>query len=324
MKKTILAALFGILLTSIFVDDVLIGQEYIIQAGDKLKITFWQQPNLNSDVTVSHEGTIELPVIGRIRAAGLSPRQLSDNIVEQMSRYRINITQASVTLTEYQRNKIYVNGQVAVPGAYSFEVIPNLWKIIQEAGGPIETADLKRVTVIRPKPRGNVIVVDLTKFFENGDLSQLPSVYGGDTIYVPAIPVVGGTGESGLPTPQASPFLSKNEIYLVGEVVRPGRYNFEEDLSLLDALIMAGGPTPTAKLSDVRVLKRLAVGNNSLMKIDLDKYLSESEPKPLRLHPGDTIYVPRKINALSFIFTTLVIPVVTGAGVFLVVDAVRR
>jgi len=304
------------------ITEPVLGQEYVIQSGDKINVTFWQQPDLNTLARVSHNGTIDLPVIGRIKAAGLTPSQLSENIVEQMSHYRINITQASVVLTEYQRNKVYVTGQVASPGPYSFEVIPHLWKILQEAGGPLETADLKRVTIIRPGQKENIIVTDLTQFFERGDFSQLPRIYGGDTIHVPSIPVTGGTG--GESPPGQSPFLSKNDIYLVGEVASPGRYNFEKDLSLLDALIMAGGPTPDAKLSDVRILKRLKFGNSSVMKINLDKYLSTSEPVPLRLHPGDTVYVPRRASALSFIVNNLLLPIATSTIIFLIIGTARR
>ncbi len=296
------------------------GQEYVIQAGDKLNVTFWQQPDLNTEATVSYTGMIDLPVIGRIRAAGNTPSQLSEKIVGQMSHYRINITQASVVLTEYQRNKVYVTGQVGAPGPYSFEVVPNLWKILQEAGGPLETADLKRVTIIRPGQKNNIMAIDLTAFFENGDINTLPTIYGGDTINVPGIPITSGSEAS---TGQ-SPFLSKNEIYLMGEVASPGRYNFEKDLSLLDALVMAGGTTQSAKLSDIRLLKRLKFGNTTLMKINLNDYLTKSEPRPLRLHPGDTIYVPRKAGAMSFILTRLLIPIATSVSILLVVNTIRR
>ena len=59
------------------------------------------------------------------------------------------------------------------------------------------------------------------------------------------------------------------------------------------------------------------------MKIDLQKYLTRAEPRPFLLMPGDTIFVPRKRGAMSFIFTTILLPVFTAVSVLLVVQAIR-
>lgn len=300
---------------------LLFSQQYVIQAGDELNITFWQRPELNTSATVSHDGTIELPIIGRIKAQGLTPSGLSERIVEQISRYRIDVTQAAVAVTEYQSNKIYVTGQVASPGGYSFEVIPNLWKILQEAGGPLETAELDKVTIIRAgKNAGKIIQVDLTKYFEEGDVSKLPKLYGGDSIHVPGITPAGPGGSV---SARSSPFLAKNEIFILGEVASPGRYDFEKDLNLLDALILAGGPTTAAKLSNVKVFKRWEK-YAGMVKIDLKDYLNSSDPAPLFLHPGDTIYVPRKANTSQFILTNVLVPITTSALVFILIDVTVR
>lgn len=296
----------------------LFAQQYVIHAGDKLEITFWQEPELNTTTTVGRDGMIELPVIGRIKAAGLTTSELSEQIVDQISRYRIKVTQATVVVTEYQGNKIYITGQVGAPGTLSFEVIPNLWRALQEAGGLSETADLERVTIIRGgEESGDVIQVDLTEFLDQGDPAMLPKLRGGDTIHVPRIPSV----RSGSDTP-SSPFVSKNEIYILGEVASPGRYNLEKNVDLLDALILAGGPTNSARLSDVKVLKRWQ-GSTGMMVIDLKHYLNHSEPGPPPLAAGDTIFVPRKGGAASFILTRILIPVITSATVFLLVNTIR-
>lgn len=297
---------------------VIFGQEYKIQIGDKLNITFWQEPDLNTLATVSPEGTIELPIVGKLKAVGLTPSELSKRIVDQISRFRINVTQASVVVLEYQGNKVYVTGHVGSPGPYSFPVIPNLWKILQEAGGLLESADLEHITIIRGgEQQGKIVEVDLTKYLEQGKISELPPVYGGDTIHVPGLP------QTSTSSPMASPFIPKNEIYIVGEVASPGRYNFEKNLTLLDALILAGGPTPAAKLSDVKIIKRWS-DKSGLVKINLKEYLNNAEPEVLLLEAGDTIYVPKKANVASFVFSRVLLPVATSAAVFLIVDVLRR
>ncbi|MCH9007750.1 polysaccharide biosynthesis/export family protein [candidate division KSB1 bacterium] len=313
MTKALLSAVVVGLLTS-----SMQAQQYVIQLGDRLDVSFWQEPGLNTVVTVGSDGKIDLPVLGRIRAAGLTTSQFSEKIVEQISRYRINITQASVVVVEYKGNKIYVTGQVGSPGTYSFESIPDLWRVLQEAGGLLETADLSRVTLITAEGKtGKITRVDLNSYFQEGEVSRLPELHGGETIYVPTRPSV----RAGADAP-SSPFSSRKEVYIFGEVASPGRYNLEEDVNIVDALVLAGGPTPSAKLSEVKVLKRWA-GGTSIVKIDLQKYLTRAEPRPFLLMPGDTIFVPRKREAMSFIFTTILLPVFTAVSVLLVVQAIR-
>ena len=300
--------------------ESLFSQQYVIQKGDKLTITFWQEPELNTTTVVGQDGRLELPVIGQIQAAGLTSSQLSGRIVEQISRYRIKITQASVVITEFQSNKVYITGEVGSPGTYSFEVIPNLWRTLQEAGGLLASADLEKVAIIRGgEDTGAVIQVDVTKYFEQGELANLPKLQGGDTVHVPRVASV----RSGNDAP-SSPFVSKNEIYIAGEVASPGRYNLEANTDVLEALILAGGPTASADLSDVKVLTRWQ-GKNGMVKVDLKKYLDNSEPMPVALKPGDRIFVPRKASSgvPVFIVTNILVPVITSATVLLLINSIR-
>ena len=144
--KAPLAVLFLIFLCP---GSPLYAQNYFIQKGDLLGITFWQEPDLSTAVTVGQNGNVNLPVIGRMRAAGMTSLQLGEKIVEDISRYRINITQVSVTVRDYEGNKVFLTGHVGSPGPLSFEVMPNLWRILQEAGGLLETADLSRISIVR-------------------------------------------------------------------------------------------------------------------------------------------------------------------------------
>jgi len=300
----------------------LLAQEYKIQVRDRLSVTFWQEPDLNTEVVVSQNGTIDLPVVGRTLVVGLSAPEISDKIIEEISRYRINITQVSVRISQYEGNKIYVTGQVGAPGTYSFEVIPNLWRILQEAGGLLETADLQQITVVRgSETGGNIITVDLTEYFEKGELSRLPALHGGDTIHVPASALAAGTGGPG-GTATSSPFTARNEIYVFGAVVTPGRYALEKDIDLLDAIVLAGGPTDNAKLSEVKIVSEVDQ-TEGIIRVDLNRFLSHAYPGPPRLSPGDTIYIPRKANPVTFLLSRVLLPIVTSASVFLVVNAVR-
>jgi len=183
MKRLILYYTF-IIANLIIFTGFASAQEYKIGPEDVLSVTFWQEPQLNTNVRVNQNGTIVLPVIGTITAAGLTPNELAAKIVRRISVFNRNISQASVLVTQYESNKVYVTGSVQNPGKYSFEVIPDLWKIILEAGGPTETAKLDQVKIIRGGDEaGDISNVDLSEFLKRGDLSKLPPVYPGDTLY---------------------------------------------------------------------------------------------------------------------------------------------
>ncbi len=310
--------LWAVLLFAFFLPAQLLAQPYRIQPGDRLFVAFWQEPDLNTEVVVSQDGTIDLPVVGRSYVVGFTTAEISEKIIEEISRYRINITQVSVNVKQYEGNKIYVTGQVGVPGTYSFEVIPSLWRILQEAGGLLETANVEQITVIRSgDTRGDIIPVDLTRYFERGDVALLPVLHGGDTIHVPANTAPGQSAPA-----TSSPFTPRNEIYIFGAVATPGRYTLEKNVNLLDAIVLAGGPTDNAKLSEVKILNEQD-RSSGIMQVDLNRFLKRSFPGPPRLNPGDTVFIPKKANPVSFLLSRVVLPVVTSASVFLIANSLR-
>jgi polysaccharide export outer membrane protein len=179
--------LFGVMLSLLvlFGAQNIWGEEYIIGTEDVLSITFWQEPDLNTRAKVRKDGMITLPIIGEVKAEGLSPKKLSQSILEKISLYNANISQATVEVEEYNHRKIYVQGEVRSPGAFGFETIPDLWGAIREAGGPTEFADLNSVSIIRGDGDSEVQVVDLEASLKAGSLKGLPKLKPKDTIWIP-------------------------------------------------------------------------------------------------------------------------------------------
>ena len=298
MKRLLLFIIVVVAFYSLWIEGAF-AQEYKIGPEDVLSITFWQQPQLNTNVLVSQNGTIVLPVIGSITAAGLTPTELGRKIVEKISIFNRNISQASVVVTQYGSKKVYVTGHALRPGKYAFEVIPDLWKIILEAGGPSETAMLTQVKIIRGGvDAGETVTVDLTEFLEDGDLSKLPKVYTGDTIKIPGISVTNTEAGTQSPGGVTETQIEEDTIYIYGQVVRPGGYRFTRNMDLLEAIIIAGGPSSSAKLSEVKVITR---GNpySSVAIVDLEQYAKTGNPAPFLLNPGDTIFIPTQKALMS-------------------------
>lgn len=293
MRSLILYMLNLILVLILFAGSV-VAQEYKIGSEDVLSITFWQQPQLNTNVRVNQDGTIALPVIGSITAADLTPTELATKIVGKISLFNRNISQASVVVTQYGSKKVYVNGYVMQPGKYTFEVIPDLWKIILEAGGPAETAKLDQVKIIRGgKESGKTQTVDLTEFLSEGNFSRLPPVYPGDTIQIPGVSPQAAGAEGSAVGGITSAQVNEDVVYIYGQVARPGGYQFTRNLGVLEAVIIAGGPTPLAKLDEVKIIMK---GDRyaTIATINLETYSKQGTPASFLLNPGDTIFIPEK------------------------------
>ncbi len=296
------------------------SQEYRIGPEDLLSISYWQQPDLNSNLKVRQDGKISLPVIGEIVAAGLTTAELSKKIVEKISFYNKSISQATVVILEYNSQKVFVQGQVNRPGKYSFESIPNLWEVITEAGGPAEGADLSAVKIIRGGDEaGKTLRVNLAQALEKGDFTKLPKLKIGDTVEIPRS-ILSLGGERGIPSPS---FTGRNVYYIYGQVTRPNVYPLEGEIDLLDAIVLAGGPTPNANMKNVKVLIKGAT-YSSVVEINLEDFSSKGRPSRLLIHPEDTIVIPTKGGGFlsrAWRFSRDLVPLSTAIiGLYLLVD----
>ena len=223
-----------------------------------------------------------------MQAAGLTTSELESKIVKQMSRYNKAISQSVVRVTSYGYQKVYITGQILHPGKYTFEEIPDLWTIINEAGGITETGDLTRVMIIRGGDlAGEVSVINVAEMVASGRMNSLPKIRAGDTIEISRSP-------AGLPArtlsdqPQA-----KNIFYVMGAVNTPGALTLESNTDVLDALALAGGPAENADIKEVTVVSKDGA-NTQMVKINLEKYITTGITGRYMVRPEDNIIVASK------------------------------
>jgi polysaccharide export outer membrane protein len=292
-----------------------IALEYLIGPDDVLRVSFWQAPDLDTVSRVRQDGRISLPVVGEVQAVGLTLSQLEERIVEQISIYNKEISQARVEVVEYNSQRIFITGEVYRPGKYTFEFIPNLWEVIREAGGPRERAMLSEVTIIRADQKaGEKITVNLSQALESGDLSTLPMLKPGDTVIVPGLPA-----ES---TGTTMDMLGRSVIFIYGQIARPGVYPIDENSTLLQAIAQAGGPAEGADLKNVRVIIRQG-RRSAVTKVDIEKHTRLGVPSDFALHPGDTVVVPKRSGLWRGVWSgmTQIVTVTSGLfGIIYVID----
>ncbi|MGB8658703.1 MAG: polysaccharide biosynthesis/export family protein [Candidatus Zixiibacteriota bacterium] len=298
------------------------SQEYVIGVDDGLSVSFWQQPQLNVSVKVGENGCISLPIIGEIEASGMTKKQLAEEIASRISLYDPTISQATVLVSDYGSQRVYVQGEVLHPGKYSFESIPGLWELLGEAGGPTEHADLSSVTIIRVGTEEKMITVDLDRCLKSGELSQLPQLKPKDIINIPPSAL---SSTSSRPIPIS---IKKGGVYyLWGEVISPGAYPFESQIDLMEAISLAGGPTSMANLKKVKLITR-EKDQDVISLINVDQYLRKGTRPSFVMGFNDIIIVPtKKPGTLSQTWGVLreaVTVAGAGASIYLLVHTLKK
>ncbi|PJA28867.1 MAG: hypothetical protein CO189_03875 [candidate division Zixibacteria bacterium CG_4_9_14_3_um_filter_46_8] len=284
------------------------AQDYQIGSDDVLVISFWQQPDLNNTVTVRQDGKITMPIIGEIIASGLTASQLASRIVEKMSFYSPNISQATVVVSGFNSRRVFVTGQVTSPGRLSFEVFPNLWEAIKQAGGPTEAADLSRVRIIRGDS-GKIENIDLDNYLQKGNSSGIPLLSNNDNVDVPRYAL--STEERIIP----HDFEGRKVCFIYGAVARPGPLNLDSGMDVLEAIVLAGGPLPDAKLSNVRIIRKVNEFGE-VTKVNIDRYSKYGQPPRIQLKSEDTVVVPRGRSFWGGFVSTMrdVLPIVVATS----------
>ena len=237
--------------------------------GDILEIAVWGYPDLTRQAAIGPDGKIVLPLIGAISTSGVTVERLTALITRAYAAFIVD-PHVMVTIREFRKIHASVLGQIAHPGAYDFPLGTRLIDLVAAGGGPTEAAALKEAQFFR---RGQPsVLVDLTRLMA-GEPELNVLLDGGETLVVPEDLV--------------------DFVTVQGEVVRPGRYRLKGDMHVLDALMLAGGLTERASVTQAS-LTRESAETEPLFLDDL--LLRQQMGRNVRLHPGDILSIPEELN----------------------------
>jgi polysaccharide biosynthesis/export protein len=244
--------------------------ELAIGEGDLLQITLYGIADFNQQVRVTPGGDISLPMIGTVHVKGLSSKQAETLIEKDLREGRFfNNPQVTVLQKEFATQGISVLGEVQHPGVYPVLGARKLFDMISVAGGTTPRAGREFLISHRDHPDDAYKVVvskdDEKQMEANGN------VIPGDTIVVTKAPIV----------------------YVVGDVRLPGGFIVDKGtgLSILQALALAQGATPTASLNNCKLIHKTPEGAKET-PIRLKKIL-EGKAEDVNLQADDILFVPR-------------------------------
>ena len=183
-------------------------------------------------------------------------------------------------------------GAVIRPARYEWSPEMSLLDLLGEAGGPNQRADIAHMQIVRARGDGKAITFDLSNFLATGgDVSKLPKIQAGDIVRIPELP------ESPIDNKAKWVQMAKEDvIYIMGQVAIPGRYAFNKNMTFLDILTAANGPTQTADLRNVRVSHRGLPGSK-VTQVNMAQYFATGDDSLLpKVRTGDVIFVPDRSN----------------------------
>jgi polysaccharide export outer membrane protein len=247
-----------------------VENEYLLGPRDKIAITVHNQPDLGTVLTISRDGTITLPMLGEIRAAGLSPAALANQLEEILGRSYLVDPQVDVGVEQFNSQWVMITGEVVLPGRIILRGGTRLKEVLSDAGGFRETSG-QRITISRPVADEaddfETIVIERREF-EAG--LKNPVLEHGDIVDVPRAAY----------------------CYIHGEVRSPGRIPIERETTLLKAITLVGGLNEWADRKNVRILSGDDPGAEEVV-VNLKKIQAGKAPDPV-LKGGEVVVIKRR------------------------------
>lgn len=242
--------------------------DYVLGIDDELEITVANHDTLNRSVIVRPDGKVSFPPVGELQATGRTAGKLAAEIQKKLE-VTLNNARVLVLLKVSNSRRARVLGAVAKPGAYAIKPGWRVMDLVAVAEG---------LTTKPARIQGRVIRKGAEIPFAVRDAAAAPQ----SAANVPLLP-------DDLVMLDATDY--RNAIHVVGQVVKPGAFDLEEDLNPISLLAQAGGVLPTAALRSAHVLRQ-----SQQIPLDLQMVLVDGKRDPavtnFAFQPGDVLVIP--------------------------------
>ena len=247
------------------------SKDYILGAGDLVKISVYGSPDLLTEARLTAAGSITFPLIGEVILGGASPAVSEKKIADALENGGfVKKAQVNLVVVQFQSQFVSVLGDVYKPGKYPLDRPSTLSDLLAMAGGSTPNGS-DMITLIRNKDgKTTKQEFDLRDLISNANPASNPKLMHDDIVYV-----------------------NGREVSVLGQVNRPGKYSVASGVrTVLDFLSQAGGVSAAGADNIIVMAKR----NGTLVKqeIDVDQLYRKGDTSfNFELTDGDSIYVPR-------------------------------
>lgn len=267
------------------------GVSYALGPEDQISIHVVDLEDVSDKpVRIDPNGFIELPLVGRIHAAGQTVEQLRGALAARLAKY-IDSPQITIGVLDYRGQPVSVLGAVNTPGLHQLQGPKRLLDVISLAGGLRPDAG-SQVTITRQMKWGSLPLAGART-----DASGGYSIAG-----LRLDDLTSGRDPAANIEVRANDVISVSRadiVYVVGEVKKAGGFslNSQDSISVLRALSLAEGLTRDAQPKKARILRRSASGVQSTeVAVDVKDLLAGRAADP-QLHADDVLFIPNNVPA---------------------------
>jgi polysaccharide export outer membrane protein len=238
-------------------------------SGDLLEVSVYNVPELSTKARVGTSGDVYLPLIDYVHVGDLTVEEAQALIQKRLEDGGfVRNPHVTIFLDESASQGVTIIGEVSKPGIYPDLGDRRLYDLISAAGGFAPAAG-RKISIIRQHNQNSPIVVDLPRNLAEDLQENNIEIQPGDTITVPRAPI----------------------IYVVGDVGHPAGLLVDNgNLTVLQALALAGGPNHTAKMGGVCIIRKGPAGMTET-KVPLKRMLEAKAPD-VDLQADDILFVP--------------------------------
>ena len=260
--------------------------EYVLGPGDEIVLHVTDVEEVtDKPIRIDPGGFIDLPMAGRVEAAGLSPSQLQSELVKRFGKY-VTTPEVSVNVAESSSQPVSVIGEVNNPGVHQLGGQKRLLEVISLSGGL--KPDAGPTVIVTRDPRWGKLT--------GSHVTTNPDGYSTQTFSLDALMAASSPEDNIAIAPNDVVSVPRAElVFVLGDVKKPGGFQLSTHptLSLLQALSMAEGLGPDDKSSQARILRQYPGGDGvpREIPIDIPKIVAGKAPD-VPLYANDVLYVP--------------------------------
>ncbi|XOF32895.1 MAG: polysaccharide biosynthesis/export family protein [Candidatus Electrothrix sp. YB6] len=251
--------------------------ESVLGPGDLLTVNVLESEELNTETRVSSRGYISLPMLDQVDVFNLTPAEAEEKIEQLLRENYLQDPHVSVFIKEKVSDRITLVGAFNEPGNYDYVAGRRLLDVIAVAQGVTEDAASIAYLTRRDKKNGKQknYIIDLDSLIKRGDMDYNVALSGGDVLFIP---------EAG-------------KCFVDGAVRTPGTYPVKGEMTITEAIVLAGGLTAYADNDKIKLIRYTGDGKRKIISLsfnDLQEGLGES----IKLKDQDIVYAESSSSGL--------------------------
>ena len=235
--------------------------DYRMGGGDTVRIQVYQSPDLSLEARLTENGLLNYPLLGAIQLGGITVRE-AEQLIERGLREGqfLRQPQVMVMVVQVRGHQVNVLGQVQRPGRYALDKPGmRLSDVLALAGGITAIGADHVVVVGQRQGQPWQLRRDLARLLTQVEAEGDTELAQGDVVFIDRAP----------------------QVYVYGEVQRPGTLRLERDMTVLQALAAAGGPTLRGTERGIKLLRHDGQGRIQTLWPEMQS----------ALQAGDVVYV---------------------------------